>query len=252
MSKLILLGAGAMKRWNNHLGGPKFMAPVGGRPLLSDTIDRFRKLGTDDITFVTREKVPAASDTRQVVFSDNPDAAPSSKFLSSREEWNADGWTTLAFADVWWSSTALQLVDLELPGLIIFIGRKGPSRFTECAYGEIFALRFGAESHGIIENALAEVDALHSKKTPQPSGWGLYRTLKSHLKDDGAAQAVFLDVDDYTDDFDFPRDYKRWTKNYESGNFWVTKDRKEVTTSVPPLLVVALLILGAAIGAFLF
>jgi hypothetical protein len=126
--------------------------------------------------------------------------AESFKLTSTASAWNLEGRTLLLFGDVWFSDAAITLI-LEYPhqDTICFFGRKGPSKLTGKPYGEIFAISFYPQHHSVLK-AIRGVD--------HAMGWNVFRLLEKMSYPD----LKFVEIDDWTEDFDTAEDYHRWLK----------------------------------------
>jgi len=62
--------------------------------------------------------------------------------------------------------------------------------------------------HQCIVAAAEKTD--HVKGRYPAAGWALYHILKSELCDNKSTEIIFIDIDDFSEDFDFPQDYDKW------------------------------------------
>lgn len=220
--RVLLLAAGDGARWNNFMDMPKFMVPIDGVPLVENTIARLRKLRTASIQLLVRKGAQFAVRNDVVVIEPNPTNSDADKFVSSRALWNAEGQTVLAFADVYYSDCALNELLVCVPNTIRFLGRNRESSFTGCDHSEIFAISFPAEQHEELDSVLDTFGSDHAR----PSGWQLYRKLLATAGLPDKPNVSFVHVDDFTEDFDIPRDYKNWLARWQDkANAFVAKRR---------------------------
>lgn len=219
---VLLLAAGDGARWRNFMNVPKFMVPIDGVPLVENTIARLRKLGVQSVELLVRRDDLTAVMQNAVAIDPNPTNSDADKFLSSRDLWNADGQTVLAFADVYYSECALNEMLICVPNTIRFLGRNRESSFTGCDHGEIFAVSFTSENHNELDQVLRTFGTGQSR----PSGWQLYRKLLATAALPGKPNVSFVHIDDFTEDFDLPRDYKNWLARWQDkANAFVAKRR---------------------------
>lgn len=132
------------------------------------------------------------------------------KFLSSKELWNRTGRTIVLLGDVWFSEEAMSKIFNDPGEDWTAFGRTGASRFTGCPHGEIFAQRFTSfAEHG--EN-LARLDAMYLEGTCKrlASGWAHYQLMIGSSPNIHTVGSRFVEIDDFTDDFDCPEDYDLW------------------------------------------
>ncbi len=91
-----------------------------------------------------------------------------------------------------------------------FFMRKGPSRYTGKGHKEIFAFAFDGSMNEKIKQYIQE---LIDKKQGGAGAWRLYLHMhninheRDYFKDDG-----HIEINDWTDDFDYPKDILQWEK----------------------------------------
>jgi hypothetical protein len=187
-------------KWNSHLGVPKHLAPVAGRPLLERTVEQVGRY-TGDVV------VTAPPDPRyQVVGADvvHPDPAASNEYTGTRPWWSTTTRTLLLLGDVYWTDAAVRLVCTDTTPLRWF-GRFGASKVTAARWGEIFAVAWLPRHHALLDAHLAKVDA--AREITRPPGWKLYRSLHGLPMRRHRKAGDWCDIDDGTDDFDTPAVY---------------------------------------------
>lgn len=208
---VLLVAAGSGSRWGDHLGVPKHLAPICGTTVLGRLVDQFGPHG--QVTVVAPSDGRYVFDGAATVIPDvrQTDA---DKFLSSAHLWG--GRTLVVFGDVFLTDEAVNLV-VGLEDTLTAFGRFGPSPLTGTPYGELFAFNFPESEHDRVKAALWELDGWHqSGLIDRSAGWELYRRLngatvrnvRKHRRLSGPCR--FVDVNDWSDDFDFPEDYDRW------------------------------------------
>jgi hypothetical protein len=209
-AKVLLLGAGRGTRWQHYLGVQKYMVPVDGVPLLENTVSRLRENGLTDIELLVAHDhdVSASCDVKHI--QPWPTGLDSDKLMSSRQHWNSEGPTLLLYADVYFSDCALQEMVHDPQNFVRFIGRNRESSFTGCDHGEIFAIGFGPQQHGFLEGVLATFGSNERK----PVGWQLYKRLLQTNMMPEQPNLSFVHIDDFTEDFDTPKDYDVWLERW--------------------------------------
>lgn len=215
----IMICAGEGTRWGNYLGVPKHLIEIEGETIVSRAV-RLLKNYDCDIYVVgrgddNRYKIPGSTYYEAKLNSENGDA---DKFLSSKDLWNKEGRTIVFWGDCYFTESAInKIMTYPIREWTLF-ARFGSSMYTGCVWGECFAQSFYSgdiEKHGTHLNKL--VSLYKSGELPRCGGWEHYRSivgienLNSHEH-----RGNFVDIDDFTDDFDFPEDYDRWKKNYEN------------------------------------
>jgi len=132
------------------------------------------------------------------------------EFESSRPYWSPDDTNILLLGDVWFTEDALATVLSRAADGWRFFGREGSSVRTGSRWGEIFANSWdGGESERLgrlIDEVRAAQDAGLANSSSH--GWTLLRILQgTPLQHHMVCSPWWVEVDDETDDIDFPQDY---------------------------------------------
>lgn len=141
-----------------------------------------------------------------------PNQTEAYKYLSSRDLWNPEGRTIVLLGDVWFSEKAMmKIFDRSIDDWTAF-GRAGASKLTGHPYGELFAQRF--RSYAEHEEKLMALDAMYlSGACSRPaSGWAHYQLMIGANPDLHTVGKRFVEINDFTDDFDFPEDLVAWNQ----------------------------------------
>jgi hypothetical protein len=120
--------------------------------------------------------------------------------------------------DVYFSDLALRKI-FGFPNRdYMAFGRYGGSNVTNTPYGELFAHSWWPEQVPEIEDHLEHVDQARAQGITRPHGWMLLRSfegvpLQKHI----VSPRYFTQINDWTDDIDFPDDFERHpaTKGYK-------------------------------------
>lgn len=214
--RALILCAGQAARWSGDT--PKQLVRLRGEPVVHRAVRLLRSEGVDDVRLVVRDardpqwKVPGASRATARL---DPGRVQADKVLSSEHLWNPSGRTLVLFGDVYWTDDALaRLVADDRPW--VAIGRSGASTFTGCAHRELFGFAFDAAERPRIRDAAHRCLAMHQAGTMGgwSGGWQVYAAAAG-ADDEGVAgrfvdRGNFIDVDDWTDDLDYQRDWDRW------------------------------------------
>lgn len=214
--KCIIICAGDAKRWGNHLGVPKHLITLEGEVILERLVKQLSRCDDNEIHVVVKEdderyRVPGSS----LYIADlNPDNVDADKFLSSQQLWSRKGRTVVFYGDVWFSDTAIEaIINYKKEDWVLF-GRSTRSKITGCAWGECFAQSFypeGIEEHKA--NLFKIANAYKNKEIKRCGGWEHYRAMVGLPLKEHKITKRFYTIDDWTDDFDTPKDYERWVKN---------------------------------------
>jgi len=134
------------------------------------------------------------------------------KFLSSQELWNPNGRTVVLLGDVWFSEAAILTIFEDSREDWTAFGRAGPSLFTGCPHGELFAQKFTS----CLEHRanLAQLDSMYRQGICRRagSGWAHYQLMIGRNPNIHTVGRRFVEIDDFTEDFDCPSDYDSWVQ----------------------------------------
>ena len=119
------------------------------------------------------------------------------------------------------------------PNDLLVFGRKGASPITGCAWGELFAFYIPRSYLSSWTKAISVTEALYrAGKLSRFSGWEIICCIYSGAANDlsrapdakirKAFQTKqfpdsFIEINDETDDFDYPEDYERWRTRSRHG-----------------------------------
>lgn len=206
--KAIVIAAGEGSRWGNHLGTPKHLVELGGERLL----DRITRLfaAHADVTVIGRdERYCTPHSTLAVPRLDDRNFG-ADKFLSSRHLWSRDERTLVIYGDVYFTEAAVRTIVSWPHRSWYLFGRFGASRVYGGDRGECFAQSFWP--HNISDHlaALREVvSARRARHIHEAGGWQHYRAMEGFFLDEHAQGPRFVEIDDATDDLDYPADHGR-------------------------------------------
>lgn len=206
--RVILIAAGEGSRWGDHTGVPKHLVRICGEVLLERTVRQFSEHG--DVVVVGRDERYEVAGARLLVPDLEPTNYGADKFLSSRRLWSRDGRTLVAYGDVRFSDEAVsRIVSHESRDWRLF-ARFGPSSVYGGDRGECFAQSFWPNDIGDHLAALRLIVRLRqSRVLGQIGGWQHYRAMEGLFLDEHARGPRFVEIDDETDDLDYPEDLAR-------------------------------------------
>lgn len=208
--RVVIAASGGQSKWNEHLGVPSHLCPLtrhGGIPLLHRTVAQVKAYTPEAYVTVSGDprydSVPCAQHVvREPV---------ESEYAATRPLWNENGRTVLLLGDVFFSEDALHEILTYEPRQYRVFGRYSKSSVTGTPYGEIFAASWWPEEHERLERTMRMIHEVRaSGKVTRPPGWMILRAyqgtpLSRHL----VLQDRFTEINDETDDIDFPADYER-------------------------------------------
>lgn len=208
--RVIIPAAGSGSRWNNFRGTPKHFATVNGEILINRTINQFNKYANDLIVISNDFNIPAR--VEKPLIGDWNDSA---KLWSSNHLWSSTERNIIVFGDVWFSEKAVDIITSNTDPIQFFL-RPGPSSITKKPYKEIFAIAFDGGKIEFVRNVLKQV--IDENK----SGAGAYLLFiklnnldKVPYRHHFDNKQSFIEINDFTDDFDHPIDLIRWEKRFK-------------------------------------
>lgn len=217
--RVIVAAAGSQAKWGGHLGVRSHFVPVrsrlgaeGREPLLGRTLRLLAERGAADVWVTAPNDAPGPYARLAASFGARCVArgAARDEYVSTRDLWAAEGRTIILYGDVWFTESALDVV-LARRGEACFFGRERESSLTGSPWGEAFACSWEAEDAERLDGLLAEVRAAQDRGQGDASaGWSLLRALqgtpyRTHL----VFAPWWVEINDATDDIDFPDDYRR-------------------------------------------
>jgi hypothetical protein len=206
----IVIAGGKGTRWNNHLGRRKHFIDIDGEAIIKRTI-RLLKRYCQTIYVVANAKgytISGSTLYRPKLNRKNYDA---DKFLNSQGLWNREGRTIVLYGDVYFTKDAIRHIMTHEPREWALFARFGPSDLTAKEYGECFAHSFYPEHIGEHRRALLKIVTAYSKgDIDRCGGWEHYRSMEGLALQDHQRKGRFVEINDWTDDFDCPLDYDMW------------------------------------------
>ncbi len=228
---VLMLAGGEATRWYSpgleevsassqrvRLEQSKLFAPIRGEALMNRTVRQLAQRGVKQPwVYNLRDTLPLGCRRFQ------PENHPSDIILAmaqSASHWKVD--VTILLADVVWSEEALNRVLESQPMSWRFFGKLGPNAHTKKPWGEIYALRFSAES---ASEVLEAINRLYTNPCWRRKLWELYRSMLQHPIPQTLPPASyvnkppksrnFCELPDWTDDIDEIADYERLTSLLE-------------------------------------
>lgn len=211
-NRAIILCAGESSRWQNYQGDPKHLIKIDGERLIDRTVRLIKQYSPQtEIIIVANDDRYKVEGTTLYKPELNPDNLEADNWLSSMPLWS-EGKTFLMFGDIWFTDEAMQTIFGDTGEEWRVFGRESGSFITGKIWEEWFCISFYGKERvlllGILNNLIEE---RKSGEIGKAGGWELYRSLK---KTD--SKNHFVVIDDFTEDFDFPKDYDEWLVRYEA------------------------------------
>ena len=209
----IIACSGGGTRWGNYLNTKKHLIKIGNETLLDRTIRLINKFDSNSkICIFAFEDEYRRDNTKfcKPTLLDRDEHIKYPAIYMSREYWNAKGNTTLVCGDVFFTENCMKQIT-ENNNKLNFFGREGGSSITGKTYGELFGLSFNKEQQTNILNILKDLDQQFiNKKIKRFLTWEFYRLINNIDVNNHQIKNHFIEINDFTDDFDFPNDYDIW------------------------------------------
>jgi hypothetical protein len=223
MTRVIILAAGDGTRWGNYRDTPKHLVTVEKEVLLQRTVKQFLKY-TDDVCIIgldDRYNVEGA--TLYIPKGINTNYKDANKFMCSQTLWNKNGRTVLVFGDVYFTNDAVKTI-MKTTGEFKWFLRKDASEFSGARWKEIFALAFDATMINNITQTILMLISRDQVKTQ--AGWALYSTMTGDRIPRSFVNHHHVNIDDWTEDFDYPEDLQIWEEHRALAKATKTKQKK--------------------------
>ena len=218
-TRVLILAAGDATRWQNHRGTPKHRLIIEDEVLIERTAKQFLKY-TNDVVTVVQKNAHQVEGCSMYVPGQSRNLKDMAKFMSSQTIWSDDR-TVLVFGDVYFTDEAVETIMSDTQQWRFYL-RKEASEITGKPWREIFGLSFDASFNKDINTAILRVV---SRNTAFSSGgWHLLmELLRTEDRDKLFTTDDHINIDDWTEDFDFPKDLDTWE---EKRMAWLKKQKK--------------------------
>lgn len=206
MSRVFILAAGEGSRWGNYRDTPKHKLVIEGEVLIERTVKQFLKY-TDDVVVVGSDKSYEVEGARCYIPPYHPRWRDMAKLYCTKDIWVEDR-NVMVFGDVYFTDEAVKTIMTDTEDWRFYL-RKGGSTITGKPWREIFGLAFNGSKNEMMQSAMESV--IRRAIAFKAGGWHLYRTLiAEHIGGDIFENSCHINIDDWTEDFDFPIDLDRW------------------------------------------
>ncbi len=201
--KVLIFCAGGSAKWGYYLGIPKPLILLNKESILGRTLRLLKKLKVIDITIVATDPILKQPNC------DYFEPASSRWFvetlISTEALWQEK--TVVLMGDVFYTQEALKTILNTESKTMKFYGRPGKSLFSHKAHGELFGISFPKSDSALIhEHAQKVIKA--AKSMGHGKAWQFYRSIAGfELDEKKTEENYFVEIDDFTDDFDTPEEY---------------------------------------------
>jgi CTP:phosphocholine cytidylyltransferase-like protein len=215
--RIIIAAGGKAERWKNYRNTPKHLLKIEGEVLLERTIRQFKKY-TDDIIIISHDDyIFEGTRLEKPLEGDWYDFG---KLYSSHHLWSDDK-TFIIYGDVYFTDEAVEKI-MTSDGEYKFFLRLSASKVTHKKYGEIFGITFSGNMKDKIKKNIEE---LIEKKERGVGTWQLYYYMHKIFNHNTGSpgntaqlkktieMGGYIEIDDWTDDFDVPEDLLNWESN---------------------------------------
>jgi hypothetical protein len=199
------------KYWGNI---SKQLVEVDGEAILHRTVRLLKENNINDIKITSHEPAHEVEGATRAEPDINID-----KFAASKPIWNFEEITLFLYGDVFYTDEAMKTI-VEFPvDKFLFFGRFGQSALT--GHGdEIFAVKIsGKEAHKKFLEAALMIYVWKELGYGKNSAWEIYRYLNGARPPEvyiHSRYPNFVDILDFTDDFDTPEIYEHWLEVYNA------------------------------------
>jgi hypothetical protein len=218
-TRVLILAAGEATRWQNHRGTPKHRLIIEDEVLIERTARQFLKY-TNDVVTVVQKNAHRVEGCSMYVPGQGRNLKDMAKFMSSQTIWSDDR-TVLVFGDVYFTDEAVETIMSDTKQWRFYL-RKEASEITGKPWREIFGISFDASFNKDMNTAILRVVSRNTASSA--GGWHLLMELlrtedrnKLFMTDD------HININDWTEDFDFPKDLDTWE---EKRMAWLKKQKK--------------------------
>lgn len=210
--KVFILAAGRGDRWQEYTGVPKQLATVKSEALLARIMRLLYANEIADVSILAHDERLRVAGALFVEPHESKWIVDT--LLSTQKLWGERN--IFLLGDVFYTEKAMhKIVQCENP--IAVFGRKMPSQFTKGCWPEIFALSFNSDGRSEL---LVNAEYVRQKSGPEQELklWQLYRELAGFPLFPTEAyrfeRELFQSINDFTDDFDVPKEYDRFIYRY--------------------------------------
>jgi hypothetical protein len=217
MTRVLILCAGEGSRWGNFRDTPKHLVEIEGETLLARTCRQFLEF-SDDVVVVGPDDDRYRISSTSLYVPETDYSREMDKFASSMAMWSESNRTVLVFGDVYFTDDAVEAVMSNTEPWKFFC-RSKPSQTTGKNCKEIFAIGFQPGKRAWMAQSVRSILDIASTA----GGWSLFRLLTLGTSNVAVSDRRMFDtgnhveIDDWTEDFDFPVDLENWERARLSG-----------------------------------
>lgn len=217
-TRVLVIAAGNAARWKDHEGVPKHLVEIEGEILVHRTARQFIERSCS-VVIVGLDERYAYPGAELYIPRDDERLIELDKLRVANHLWGNEK-TLLVFGDVYFTDEAVDTIVSDKSDLRFYL-RKAGSNTTGKLSKEMFAIGFTSENE---EKFVACVEKLvKDGRIDAAGGWAVFRYLVTgspvHAWNDNSLfknEHLYVNIDDWTEDFDYPLDLDRWRENREN------------------------------------
>lgn len=224
--KWFICCGGKMARWNGYLNRPKHCVVIQNETLIARTTRLIQKYDPEcsvQIIITSNQdanqyQTPGAK--LQIITPEDYESFYQTLAIESVLTWGGklDNNTIMLFGDVFYTNNCIMQICIESKTArnIIWFGRGSYSNYTGKSYGELWGMTFGPDHIDHLYHAISNLNNMYkSGSMSRLKHWELYRYLNGIPLNQHQIKGNFVEINDYTEDFDCPCDYDTWIKQYK-------------------------------------
>jgi hypothetical protein len=218
----VIIGAGGpCSRWYGGMkcAEPKHLLVIDGERLLDRTVRLCREYGASHIDVIGPKDYDKRYEVEGSTYIPSMELGRSALFEIFGQNLTSCcicNLTTYLHGDVWFSESCFERIALTPPGEeeYVFFGREGAGEF--CPWGEMWGMHWADSQNHAFGQVIAELGLFARKLlTFTPGVWNLYNGLQDLPYDNSTVDSAFVEINDETEDFDFPHDFENWMRRHE-------------------------------------
>jgi hypothetical protein len=222
MTRVIVTAAGEGTRWGNHRGVPKHLLPSpanSSETLLGRIVRQCLDYDARLDVVVSGPRHYAQPGARIFTPTYRPNDFECSIYTWTSELWNQNGRTVYLYGDTFYTDAAIATILGFTPEEWHLFARFKESSVTGKPWPEVWSHSFWPEQiNEEVVMITGAVEARHRFGYPRASIYEMYKErfgrLVGGFSYDQTNLGAMTEIDDWTEDFDFPKDYDLFCLNY--------------------------------------
>lgn len=214
-------------RWNNYLGvSHKQFMVIDNERLIDRTVRLLNLYNPESKIYIVARSDDFKVNGSELIILDKATKQSTCErtYIEVRDLWFNSDETIFMYGDVWYSDECVKTISNYFGNNIHFFGRKSPSSITGKPYQEQFALYINKPNYDKLINSIYKLEKMYQeKKIWRIAVWQLYDLLHNNPPINHQAPSIinkgdWTEINDFTEDFDNPKDYDMWIERYRGIN----------------------------------